>query len=49
MDDFKGGPVTFAIANFPMSDWAPGSNKPAIGPLSVWIEQQKLPDVKARP
>ena len=48
-DDFKGGPVTLAIANFPMSNWRPGSWIPAIGPLSVTIEQQKLPDVNARP
>lgn len=48
-EDFKGGKVTLAIANFPMSDWRPGSWVPAIGPLSVTIEQQKLPDVNARP
>lgn len=49
MDDFKGGELQLAIANFPMSNWKPGDWIPAIGPLSVWIEQQKLPDPEARP
>ncbi|MGB0744144.1 MAG: sialate O-acetylesterase [Opitutales bacterium] len=49
MDDFKGGELDLAIANFPMSNWMPGSFIPAIGPLRVWIEEQKLPDTEARP
>ena len=49
MDDFKGGPVTLAIANFPMSNFKAGSSLPAIGPLYVSIESQKIPDVKDRP
>jgi hypothetical protein len=49
MDDFKGGNVTLAIANYPMSNYVPGANLPAIGPLSVTIEEQKLPDINARP
>jgi len=49
MDDFKGGPLTLAIANFPMNNYKPGDEIPAIGPLSVTIEEQKLPDVTARP
>ena len=49
MDDFKGGPVTLAIANFPMSNYKPGSSLPAIGPLSVSIESQKIPDTQDRP
>ena len=44
-DDFKGGPVTLAIAHFPMVDWTPGDWAPAVGPLSVWIETQKVPDL----
>jgi len=46
-DDFKGGPVTLAIAHFPMVDWKPGDWAPAIGPLSVWIESQKVPDLES--
>ena len=49
MDDFKGGPVTLAIANFPMSNFKAGSSLPAIGPLYVSIESQKIPDVMDRP
>ncbi len=49
MDDFKGGPLTLAIANFPMNNYKPGDDIPAIGPLSVTIEEQKIPDVKDRP
>ena len=48
-DDFKGGPVTIAVANFPMSNWQPGDSIPAIGPLSVWIEEQKLPQPELPP
>jgi len=44
-EDFTGGPVTIAVANFPMSNWNPGRYIPAIGPLSVWVETQKLPDL----
>lgn len=44
-DDFKGGNVTIAVANFPMSNWRPGGFIPTIGPLSVWIEEQKLPNL----
>jgi hypothetical protein len=47
--DFKGGPVTLAIANFPMSNFSPARVPPAIGPLSVIIEEQKMPNPKARP
>ena len=49
MNDFKGGPVTLAIANYPMNNCTQGDLPPAIGPLSVIIEQQKLPDPAARP
>jgi Carbohydrate esterase, sialic acid-specific acetylesterase len=43
LEDFQGGKVTIAIANFPMSDFDPDYYLPAIGPLSVWVEEQKLP------
>ncbi len=43
LDDFKGGKVTIAVANFPMSNYDPEYYIPAIGPLSVWVEEQKLP------
>jgi len=42
-NDFKGGKVTIAVANFPMSNWKSDDRIPPIGPLSVWIEEQKLP------
>jgi len=45
LDDFKGGKVTIAVANFPMSNFDPEYFIPAIGPLSVWVEEQKLPPV----
>jgi alpha-galactosidase len=45
--EFKGGKVTIAVSNFPMN------NKPAEGflpasrdPLSVWLEEMKLPPVE---
>jgi len=44
-NDFKGGKVTIAVANFPMSNWNPDDSIPPVGPLSVWIEEQKLPDL----
>ncbi|MDX1681035.1 MAG: sialate O-acetylesterase [Akkermansiaceae bacterium] len=49
MEDFKGGPLTLAVANFPMNNFKAGDDLPAIGPLSVIIEEQKIPDVTARP
>lgn len=45
LDDLKGGKVTIAVANFPMANFDPERFIPAIGPLSVWVEQQKLPPV----
>ncbi len=44
LDDFKGGKVTIAVANFPMNNYDPERMIPAIGPLSVWVESQKMPD-----
>jgi hypothetical protein len=43
LDDLKAGKVTIAVANFPMNNWDPASFIPAIGPLSVFVEEQKLP------
>jgi len=45
LDEFKGGKVTIAVANFPMSIFDPEYFIPAIGPLSVWVEEQKIPSV----
>lgn len=42
-EDFAGGKVTIAVANFPMSNWNPERFIPALAPLSVWFEAQKLP------
>ena len=43
LDDLKTGKITIAVANFPMSNWDPDYFIPAIGPLSVTLEEQKLP------
>ncbi|MEI6177487.1 MAG: hypothetical protein WCS43_11395 [Verrucomicrobiota bacterium] len=45
MNNFKGGKVTIAVASFPMNNFEPEYYIPAIGPLSVWVEEQKLPPV----
>ena len=44
-DEFKGGKVTLAIANFPMDNRAAQGFIPARAPLSVWLEEMKLPPV----
>ncbi|MFK7910608.1 MAG: sialate O-acetylesterase [Akkermansiaceae bacterium] len=49
MDGFKGGPVTLAVANLPMNNFSPDRVPPAIGPLYVTIEEQKMPELNARP
>jgi len=46
LDEFKGGKVTIAVANFPMNNYDPGAFIPAIGPLSVQVETQKLPPLE---
>ncbi|HAK97426.1 MAG TPA: hypothetical protein DCM87_21170 [Planctomycetes bacterium] len=46
-DEFKGGKVTIAVANFRMNNWTDGRFIPARAPLSVWLEEQKLPPVAA--
>jgi hypothetical protein len=43
LDDLKTGRITIAVANFPMGNWDPDHFIPAIGPLSVTLEEQKLP------
>ncbi len=43
--EFKGGKVTLAIANFPMDNRAAQGFIPARAPLSVWMEEMKLPPV----
>ena len=45
LDEFKRGKVTIAVANFPMNNYDPSHFIPAIGPLSVWFEEQKIPRV----
>ncbi len=49
LDDLRGGKVTIAVANYPMNDWNPEHFIPAIGPLSVWVEEQKLPPLEVAP
>lgn len=43
--DLKGGKATIAIAHFPMSNWKADHFIPALGPVSVWVEEQKLPEL----
>lgn len=42
-DEFKGGKITIAVANFPMNNWNPDGWVPFLAPLRVWIEEQKIP------
>ncbi|MBT8037249.1 MAG: hypothetical protein KJO21_06860 [Verrucomicrobiae bacterium] len=49
LDKLKGGKVTVAVANYPMNNGKPEHFIPAIGPLSVWIEEQKIPSLKLTP
>jgi alpha-galactosidase len=41
--DFKGGKVTIGVANFPMNNAREDGFIPARAPLSVWMEEMKLP------
>lgn len=43
LGEIKGGKVTIAVAHFPMSNWKSDHFIPALGPVSVWVEEQKLP------
>jgi len=42
-EEFQGGKVTLAVAGFPMNNRGKASFIPARDPLSVWIEEMKLP------
>lgn len=42
-EEFSGGKVTLAVCTFPMNNRAPDSFIPAGPPLSVWLEEMKLP------
>ena len=44
-DEFKGGKVTIAVSNFPMNNRPADRFIPAGAPLSVWMEEMKLPPV----
>jgi alpha-galactosidase len=46
-EEFKGGKVTLAVSNFPMNNLATEGFLPASrDPLSVWLEEMKLPPVQ---
>ena len=45
-DEFKGGKVTIAVANFPMNDRPPTAFIPHRNHLSVWVEEMKLPPLE---
>jgi alpha-galactosidase len=42
-DEFKGGKVTIAVSNFPMNNRLGDGFIPARAPLSVWLEEMKIP------
>jgi alpha-galactosidase len=44
-DDFKGGKVTIAVSNYPMNNASADRFVPAREPLSVWLEEMRLPPV----
>jgi hypothetical protein len=46
LEAIKGGKMTIAVANFPMSNWKPDHFIPFFRPLSVWVEEQKLPPLQ---
>ena len=43
--EFKGGKVTIAVSNFPMNNRTGDGFLPARDPLSVWLEEMKIPPV----
>ena len=46
-NEFKGGKVTIAVSNFPMNNRTAEGFLPASrDPLSVWLEEMKLPPVE---
>jgi hypothetical protein len=48
-DEFKGGKVTLAVSNFPMNDKSGDKFIPAGAPLSVWMEEMKIPPLGHEP
>lgn len=46
--EFKGGKVTIAVSNFPMNNQPDDRFIPARAPLSVWLQEMKLPLVGER-
>lgn len=50
-DDFRhelnGGKVTIAVAVFPMNNWLKNGFIPDREPLSIWIEEMKIPTLVA--
>jgi hypothetical protein len=42
-NEFKGGKVTIAVSNFPMNNRPADGFIPARSPLSVWLEEMKIP------
>jgi hypothetical protein len=42
-NEFKGGKVTIAVSNFPMNNRPADGFIPARYPLSVWLEEMKIP------
>jgi hypothetical protein len=44
--EFKGGKVTIAVSNFPMNNKPADGFIPARAPLSVWLEEMKIPPVE---
>lgn len=45
-DEFKGGQITLAVANFPMNNTKGDGFLPAGKPLSIWLEEMKIPPVQ---
>jgi hypothetical protein len=45
-DEFKTGKVTIAVSNFPMNNQNGDGFLPAGQPLSVWLEEMKLPPLE---
>lgn len=45
-DEFKGGKVRLAVANFPMNKKSAEGFLPAGQPLSVWLEEMRIPTVE---
>lgn len=47
-NEFKGGKVTIAVANFPMNNTREDGFIPARAALSVWLEEMKVPPLTER-